>query len=392
LWKSFCGYGNYIEKEWNRNLSGYRHMAPLNLPTSNFNIKNFKLPFMRQQNLTIGLDIGSHAVKVCELSESGQRMKLMSLGSARLPADAVEDGELRDPDAVASVIKTLLGNLQIKGKKVGISISGYSVILKKINLAVMNDKELEEHIQSEAEQYIPFDLADVYLDYQDLKTNTEGEDRTDVMLVAAEKDVVDSYLHMLRNVGLKTVLVDVDAFALENSFETNYGQEGNVVLVDIGSSKMNINIVSKGASLFARDVALGSKQLTEQIQGRFDLDFEEAESLKIGALAPAEKQEELREIFISTTTQWIMEIKKAIDFYNSNFPDSSLTKLVLSGGGAKVKGLDTYFSEETGLPVEVFNPFAMTGVDANRIDPDYVKNIAPEMAISMGLASRPCPF
>ena len=367
-------------------------MAPLNLPTSNFNIKNFKLPFMRQQNLTIGLDIGSHAVKVCELSESGQRMKLMSLGSARLPADAVEDGELRDPDAVASVIKTLLGNLQIKGKKVGISISGYSVILKKINLAVMNDKELEEHIQSEAEQYIPFDLADVYLDYQDLKTNTEGEDRTDVMLVAAKKDVVDSYLHMLRNVGLKTVLVDVDAFALENSFETNYGQEGNVVLVDIGSSKMNINIVSKGASLFARDVALGSKQLTEQIQGRFDLDFEEAESLKIGALAPAEKQEELREIFISTTTQWIMEIKKAIDFYNSNFPDSSLTKLVLSGGGAKVKGLDTYFSEETGLPVEVFNPFAMTGVDANRIDPDYVKNIAPEMAISMGLASRPCPF
>ncbi|MCK9294219.1 MAG: pilus assembly protein PilM [Desulfobulbaceae bacterium] len=385
LWLRKC-----IEKE--RNLSGYHHMAPLSLQTFNFNFKNFKLPFMRQQNLTIGLDIGSHAVKVCELSEGGQRMRLMSLGSARLPANAVEDGELKDPDAVASVIKTLIDNLQIKGKKVGISISGYSVILKKINLSVMNDKELEEHIQSEAEQYIPFDLADVYLDYQDLKTNTEGEDRTDVMLVAAKKDVVDSYLHMLRNVGLKTVLVDVDAFALENSFETNYGQQGNVVLVDIGSSKMNINIVSRGASLFARDVALGSKQLTEQIQGKFDLDFEEAESLKIGALPPAEKQEELAEIFISTTTQWIMEIKKAIDFYNSNFPDSALTKLVLSGGGAKVKGLDSYFSEETGLPVEVFNPFAMTGVDANRIDPDYLKNIAPEMAISMGLASRPCPF
>ena len=367
-------------------------MAPLNMPKFNFNFKNFQMPFVRQQNLTIGLDIGSHAVKVCELAEGGQKAKLLSLGSARLPANAVEDGELRDPDAVASVIKALISNLQIKGKKVGISISGYSVILKKINLAVMNDRELEEHIQSEAEQYIPFDLSDVYLDYQDLKTNVEGEDRTDVMLVAAKKDVVDAYLQMLRNVGLKTVLVDVDAFALENSFEANYGQEGNVVLVDIGSSKMNINIVSHGASLFARDVALGSRQLTEQIQNKFDLDFEEAESLKIGALPPAEKQEELEEIFVSTTTQWIMEIKKAIDFYNSNFPDSVLGKLVLSGGGAKVKGLDTYFSEETGLPVEVFDPFAMTGIDANKINTDYLRNIAPEMAISVGLASRPCPF
>jgi type IV pilus assembly protein PilM len=363
-----------------------------NLPKFNFDLKTFSLPFMQQQHLTVGLDIGSHAVKVCELSESGKKMKLVSLGSARLPADAVEDGELKDPDAVAAVIKSLIDNLQIRGKKVGISISGYSVILKKINLAVMNEKELEDHIHSEAEQYIPFDLTDVYLDYQDLKTNTNDEDRTDVMLVAAKKDVVDSYLQMLRSIGLKPVLVDVDAFALENSYETNYGQEGSVVLVDIGSSKMNINIVAKGASLFARDVALGCRQLTEQIQGKFDLDFEQAESLKIGAVSPAEKQGELESIFISTTTQWIMEIKKAIDFYNSNFPDSPLAKLVISGGGAKVKGLDSYFSEEIGVPVEIFNPFLMAMVDASKIDPDYLINIAPEMAISMGLASRPCPY
>ncbi|MBI5556930.1 MAG: type IV pilus assembly protein PilM [Deltaproteobacteria bacterium] len=367
-------------------------MAPLSLPKFDFNFNKLKLPFIQRQHLTVGLDIGSHAVKVCELAENGRGLKLLSLGSARLPAEAVEDGELKDPAAVAGVIKNLLANLQIKGKKVGISISGYSVILKKINLAVMNEKALEDHIQSEAEQYIPFDLSDVYLDYQDLKTNKEDEDRTDVMLVAAKKDVVNAYLQMLRSVGLKTVLVDVDAFALENSFETNCGQEGNVVLVDIGSSKMNINIVSKGASLFARDVALGSRQLTEQIQGRFDLDFEEAESLKIGVSAPEEKQAELEEIFVSTTTQWIMEIKKAIDFYSTNFPDTPLAKIVISGGGSKIKGLDQYFREETGLPVEIFNPFATTRIDPNRIDPDYLKSIAPEMAISVGLASRPCPF
>ncbi len=354
--------------------------------------KNFKLPFVAQQSLTVGLDIGSHAVKVCELVESGQGFKLVSLGSARLPADAVEDGELRDPDAVAQVIKNLIGNLQIKGKKVGISISGYSVILKKINLAVMTEKELEEHIQSEAEQYIPFDLDDVYLDYQDLKTNTEGEDRTDVMLVAAKKDVVDAYLQMLQSIGLKTVLVDVDAFALENSFETNFGLEGNVVLVDIGSSKMNINIISNGASLFARDVVMGSRQLTEQIQEAFELDFDQAEALKVGTASPEEKQAQLEQVFATTTTQWVMEIQKAIDFYNSNFPENPLSKIVMSGGGAKVKGLDKFFSKETSLPAEVFNPFSQTALDEDKIDPEYVKNIAPEMAIPMGLATRPTPL
>ena len=256
----------------------------------------------------------------------------------------------------------------------------------------MGEQELVEHIQAEAEQYIPFDLADVYLDFQDLKTNSEEEDRTDVMLVAAKKEVVDGYLKMLQTVGLKTVLVDVDAFALENSYEINFGHEGNVVLVDIGSSKMNINIVSHGSSLFARDVVLGSSQLTDQIQKRFDCDFDEAEALKIGAIPAEDKQDELQEIFVSTITSWVMEIQKAIDFYSSNFPDAPLTKIVISGGGAKVSGLEQFFSEEMGLPVEVFNPFAKTEVNTDKIDPEYLKNIAPEMAISMGLATRPVPF
>ncbi len=367
-------------------------MARFSLPQVSFDFSKIQLPFLKQQGLTVGLDIGSHSVKICELKESGQQTKLISLGSAGLPAEAVEDGELRDPDAVAEVIKKLIDNLQIKGKKVGISISGYSVILKKINLAVMAEQELEEHIQSEAEQYIPFDLADVYMDYQDLKTNTEDEDRTDIMLVAAKKEVVDVYLQMLESVGLKTVLVDVDAFALENSYEVNFGQEGNVVLVDIGSSKMNINIISHGSSLFARDIVLGSSQLTEQIQKRFDCDFDQAEALKIGAISPEEKQEELQEIFVSTITSWVMEIQKAIDFYNSNFPDAPLNKIVVSGGGAKVSGIDKYFSEEMGMMVEIFNPFTQTEVNTDKIDPEYLKNIAPEMAISMGLATRPVPF
>ncbi len=353
---------------------------------------NFSLPFVQKQTLAVGLDIGSHAVKVCEMHDGGDGLELISLGSALLPAGSVEDGELQDPEAVAEVITSLVKNLNITGKKVAISISGYSVIMKKVNLAVMTETELAEHIQTEAEQYIPFDIEEVYLDFQDLKTNSETEDRTDVMLVAAKKDVVDGYLDMLKSVGLKTVVVDVDAFALENSYEANYGSEGTILLADIGSSKMNINIISDGTSIFARDIMMGSRQLTEDIQARFGLSFDEAESLKLGSVAPEDKQEELEEIFGNICTQWIMEIKKAVDFYNSNYPDKSIEKMVLGGGGAKVKGLDQFFSEETGFSVELFAPFSHATVDTEKIEPDYLGYISPEMAIAMGLATRIIPF
>ncbi|MDR9501372.1 MAG: type IV pilus assembly protein PilM [Desulfurivibrionaceae bacterium] len=350
------------------------------------------LPFLLKQKLTVGLDIGSHSVKVCEFAEAGKKRKLVSLGTAQLPVGAVEDGELRDPEAVGEVIQVLINNLGIKSKKVAISISGYSVIMKKINLAVMTEEELQHHIQAEAEQYIPFDIDEVYIDFQDLKTNREDDERTDVMLVAAKKEVVNRYMKMLEGIGLQVVVVDVDAFALENSYELSMGQEGNVILVDIGSSKMNINIISGGASVFARDVFLGSRQLTEQIQVKMDVSFEEAEDLKISAQDPGGALSLLEETFAAACTQWILEIKKAIDFYNSNYPEHPLDKMVLSGGGAHIRGLDHYFANELFLDVELFNPFAAAEVDAKKIDPEYLTYIAPEMAISSGLASRKVPF
>ncbi len=355
----------------------------------NFSVPSLSLPFLKKQKLALGLDIGSHAVKICELAEAGSGYKLVALGSARIPAEALEDGALQNPEAVGRVISNLISNLKIKHKKVAISISGYSVIVKKINLSVMTDEELEKHIHSEAEQYIPFDIEEVYLDFQDLKTNTEGEDRTDVMLVAAKREVVDGYLAMLRNVGLQPVVVDVDAFALENAFEANYGIEDNVVLVDIGASKMNINIISQGASILARDVVLGSRQLTEQIQNHFDLAFDEAEALKTGETLDREKQGEIEGLFINNCNQWMTEVKRAIDFYYSNHPDEKISKIILSGGGAKIKGLNDFFAKETDIPVEIFNPFRKASVDTSTIDPAYLEQIAPEMTLAAGLATRP---
>lgn len=373
-----------------RRLHNQDHRVRMEKPnTKKLKLPSLTFPFLKKAKLSVGLDIGSHAIKICELAETGKGYQLLTLGSVRIPPDSVEDGALQDPVAVGKAITALVKNLKIKNKKVAISISGYSVIVKKINLAVMTEQELEKHIHTEAEQYIPFDIDEVYLDFQDLKTSTREEERTDVMLVAAKKDVVDGYLTMLRNAGLQPVVVDVDAFALENAFAASSGTEENVALIDIGASKMNINIVSRGSSVLARDVILGGRQLSEQIQNRFDLSFEEAEGLKTGEIPAGEKQETLEEIFASTCSQWITEVKRAIDFFYSSNPEESIARIVLSGGGARISGLADLFREETGIPVEVFNPFHRAVIDQKKINPDYLDRIAPEMTLAAGLATRP---
>jgi type IV pilus assembly protein PilM len=346
------------------------------------------MPFFSKSDLVVGVDIGSHAIKVCQFKRSGKGYSILALGSVVLPEGAVDDGALNEPEIVGEAISNLLKNLKIKNKKVGFSISGYSVIVKKVNLAVMDEAELEEHIMEEAEQYIPFDIEDVYLDFQDLNTNSDENERTDVMLVAAKKEIVDDYLEMLQGLKLKPVIVDVDGFALENTYEYNYQSNENVALVDIGASKMNINILSNGISVVARDIIVGSRQLTEQIQNVFDLDFDEAEALKIGYIPAEEKQQEIEEIFTTTCTQWVLEIKKAIDLYHSNHPDQLLNKLILSGGGSKVNGLKDFLKKETELPVELFNPFTKIAYNKKKIDRNYLENIAPEMAIATGIALR----
>lgn len=185
----------------------------------------------KKEQLITGLDIGSHAVKICQLHKAGKSHKLVAAGATTLPSGAVEDGVLQDPEVVGNAISSLFKNLKIKNNKVGISISGYSVIVKKINLEYMTDDALEEYISMEAEQYIPFDISEVYLDYKTLPTSNPDEDRRDVMLVAAKKDVVDDYILMLQEQKLKPVLVDVDGFALENIWEYSVNQSKNVALL-----------------------------------------------------------------------------------------------------------------------------------------------------------------
>ncbi|BCO10346.1 pilus assembly protein PilM [Desulfolithobacter dissulfuricans] len=346
----------------------------------------------KKEKLITGVDIGSHAVKVCQLERAGDSYRLVALGCGALPPGAVEDGTLQDPEEVGRVVRALFNNLKIKSNKVGISISGYSVIVKKIQLEVMDEEELAEYIMSEAEQYIPFDIEDVYLDFQDLRTASEENERTDVMLVAAKKEVIDDYLTMLQEQKLQPMLVDVDGFALENIWHIASASEENVALVDIGAAKMNINIIADGASVLARDIAVGSEQLTDQIAHALGIDYDEAEKIKLGLVPAGDREREISDIFTQTCTQWVLEIKKAIDLYLSNNPDKPLSRLVLSGGGSKVSGLKKFIGRETGLETVQFNPFANMKVNKKKIDQEYLDKVAPEMAIAAGLAIRPAQF
>lgn len=340
----------------------------------------------------IGLDIGSHAVKVCQLQKTKKGYRLLALGSAAISPGAVEDGVLQDADDVATAIAEVFKNLKIKNKRVGLSISGYSVIVKKINIEMSSEEELAESLSEEAEQYIPFDINEVYLDFQVIRAGRDEFERSEVMLVAAKKEVIDDYLAMLQKQKLSPVLVDVDGFALENMWATASGSDENVALIDIGASKMNINIIADGASVFARDIVVGSEELTDEIANVLEIEFEEAEEIKIGLAEAGEHQEELEDLFTQTCTRWILEIKKAIDLYTANNPEKPLASIILSGGGSKIRGLKRYIAEETGIEVIAFNPFSGMEMNNKKFDQEYLEAIAPEMVIAAGLAIRPAEF
>ena len=235
----------------------------------------------------VGLDIGSSWVKAVELKAAGKGYRVAAFGMEPVPPDSIVDGAIIDAGAVADAIRRLFeSNKAFKAKDVCASLSGNAVIVKKITLPIMTKSELDESIYWEAEQYIPFDVQDVHLDYQILDPGTGPESRgsMDVLLVAAKKEKIADYTGVIAQAGRTAVIVDVDAFALQNAYETNYGLEPGqvVVLLNAGASAVNINILQGDQSVFTRDFSLAGNAYTEALQKELDLPFDAAEQLKKG--------------------------------------------------------------------------------------------------------------
>lgn len=345
----------------------------------------------------LGLDIGSHSIKVMELKEGkGGQWKLMKFGLHKLPAEAIVDGAIMNSAAVVEGIRDLVARHKIKAREVTTCVSGHSVIIKKITLPTMSDDELSESIQWEAEQYIPFSVNDVNLDTQVLQ---RGEDtgQMDVLLVAAKKDVIQEYTAVILEAGLKPLIVDVASFAIENSYDVNDDGDASdvVALVNVGASLVNINILHQGVSAFTRDINMGGNQFTEEIQKQLNVSYEEAEALKLGgnistsqSTTEAVVPQEVGAILRSTSESMAIEIQRSIDFYLATAAGLTLSKLVLSGGTAKVAALKDALESTLGTKVEVADPFRKITFNPKEFDPDYLRDLAPVSTVVMGLASR----
>jgi type IV pilus assembly protein PilM len=353
---------------------------------------------MAKGKLAVGLDIGSSSVKMILLKEQRRRGQLgyalHSFGMKPLPPEAIVDGALMNATAIVQAIQELMAELKVKQKEVAIGVSGHSVIIKKISMPRMTQEELEESIQWEAEQYIPFDVKDVNIDTQIL--NSDANDATgqmDVLLVAAKKDMINDYTTVVSEAGLHPVVVDVDAFAVQNMFDANYQSPPSetVVLINAGASVVNINIVTNGTTTFTRDVTIGGNQFTEEIQKQLNVSYEEAEALKCGGGrgdADAVVPQEVERVIAGVAEQVAGEIQRSLDFYAGTAADANFTKVYLSGGTAKIPALFKTIEARVGVPVEILNPFKSIEIDNRKFDPAFVMDVAPMAAVAMGLALR----
>lgn len=352
--------------------------------------------FLNRSRPVVGIDIGSHSIKLVRLKKVKQGYKLLNLGIIPLPPEAIVDGAIIDAEAVIETLKNLVKSEQIKTKDVVTAVSGTSVIVKKINLPLMSETELQASINWEAEQYIPFDIEDVYMDYQILRSSeeereTESKELMEVLLVAAKKEKVEDYTSLILEAGLNPVVVDVDVFAIETSYEINHGlpAEQTFALVDIGASVMNINIIKDGVTTFTQDTSIGGQLYTETLQKRLNLSFEQAEALKMGVEVKGISPTEILPILTSVTADIAMKIQQSFEFYRTaSISERDIDKIVLSGGCAKLQGIYQYLSDRLSIPVEIADPFERILFDEKQFDPDYLMELAPLAAIGVGLASR----
>lgn len=349
---------------------------------------------MAKGKLAVGLDIGSGSIKLTHLKPArGGNYQLQAFGMVQLPPEAIVDGALMNSTAVVDGIQELFASQKIKVKEVATSVSGHSVIIKKINLPQMTPEELEESIQWEAEQYIPFDINDVNIDVQILNTESTQAGQMDVLLVAAKKDMVNDYTEVINSAGLSPVVVDIDAFAVQNQFEINYevSRSETVVLVNIGASVTNINVLANGISTFTRDISIGGSQFTDAVQKALNVSYDEAEALKLGgggADADAVVPQEVERVLQTESESIANEIQRSLDFYAATSADAHIARIFLSGGSAKIPALVKTIEGRTGVPVEIMNPFRNIDIGAGRFDPEYLRQVAPMAAVSVGLALR----
>lgn len=350
------------------------------------------LPF-KKKNSTVSVDIGSSLIKVFEIDHSQDIPRIVHFGINRLLPEAIVEDEIMDRSLVVDGITECIEQAGITGKEVVTAVSGRAVIVKKIVMDKMSREDAREAIFWEAEQHVPFDIDDVCLDFQILNEDI-GANQMEVLLVAAKKDMVTDYADLIRDAGLKPTVIDVDSFAVQNSYEENYGltddnQDEVIGLVNIGSDVTNINIIQNNSPHFTRDISVGTDNFIEVLQKGLSLEYEEAQSVIRGELGEIE-EEKVKDIFRSKIADLSLGIERSISFLKAAGDADNIDKIILSGGGARIPFLKEILSEKHDIEIEIHNPLVAVEYDEG-IFAEYeeeLEKMSPLLTVGIGLALR----
>ena len=343
----------------------------------------------------IGIDISSTSVKMVELSGGEQgRYKLESYAIATLPADAMSDGNVADIDKVADALKLAWKTLGTREKHVALALPSSAVISKKVIMAAdLREEDMEVQVESEANQYIPFPLEEVNIDFQVIAPAPNNPDEVEVLIVAARKEKIEDRVAAAEVAGLKVTVMDVDSYATEAAYTLvavqlpNGGSEKTVMIIDIGASTMHINVLHDNKPVYAREQSFGGHQLTQEIQRRFGLSLEEAESSKRKGGLPESYESEVLQPFVQMLA---VEVARAQQFFTSSTQYHHLDHIVLAGGCASIPEVEVTVQDKTQVHTIIANPFLNMAM-GSRIRQAQLPTDAPELLIACGLAMRGVP-
>ncbi len=351
--------------------------------------------FLSAKTPLVAIDIGSNSVKVAQLGGSRNRYELLSLGVMPLEYEAIVDGVIRNEEVVVDAISRIVKAEKIQTRYAVASVAGEAVIIKKITVPLMTEKELEENINQEAEQYIPFDIDDVSLDFQILGQTglgnlgeEEDEPKMEILLVAVQRDIIDNRTDILNEAGLKPVIVDLDVFAASNALGIyrDVTAMGGVALIDLGASFTHINIMSAGQIAFTRDIPMGGLQCTQKLMSEFNMEYQEAENLKLGQIPSGVDKKTVVEVIVNSFDGIVEEVEKAFEFFSTT-SNAQVDQVFLSGGGSMIQGADGLLSRKLNVPVEILNPLEAIKV-SRKFDKDLIEHMGPLSSVAVGLATR----
>ena len=339
----------------------------------------------------VGVDIGTSSVKIVQLKDTRKGPRLVKLGFTPLPRQTIVDGHVLNSQAVVEALNRTFVEAKIKERDVALSISGQAVIIRKITVPIMTAAELDEQIQWEAEQHIPFDIKDVHVDYEVLRRRPEAG-QMDLLLVAAKREEVNDYTEIARQAKLRPVVVDIDAFTVQNLFEFNRGlpPEQTFAIINVGASLASINIISKGVSAFTRDIANGGNYITEQIQKQLGVPFEQAEELKCATVTqgPGALPQQVFPITDSVCDSIAGEIQRSLDFFLATSGEPEMHRIFLTGGSSVLPPLQAAVARRSRVPVEVIQPMERITVEGKDVNPQVLQSRGSQLCVALGLAMR----